>query len=525
MRSVLPKQLLLLALLFITSSFLSQEILGPVASYYFYGNARDTVGENHGIVRGAALTKDRFGNFNSAYNFDGLNDHINLGTSTRLKQVTMSISLWAKINNYITKKYQYNNQPFIYTKVRDTVEFYEAYFVGMYLGNNKFDAASTSSVQRQIASISGVVAEIDKWYHIVYMFDADTTYLYVNGKLEQKNFKGFFTSYLETDSVVLGYIGFEDKINNERTTYAWLNGCLDDIKLYDRVLTLSEVEALYNEPNPLFGIKVNSFKKESDLIFFLKQFWYIPIFLLAIIIGIIVFFRWRIKAIQKRDKERNELQNQLMQMEMQALRSQMNPHFIFNAINSIQHYVLTNEKDLANKYLVKFARLMRNVLELTKQELVHINDEIETIKLYVEIEALRFEDIFSFKLNIAPGLENSKIQVPPLIIQPFVENAIWHGLLLKEGQKELTINIFGSDGELIIEVEDNGIGREAAKEFDKNKLKGKSFGMEITKDRLGILEKMIGTPIHFKIIDKTMESDGTLGTKVIITVKLKNQQV
>src|SRR5690606_25820377 len=125
---------------------------------------------------------------------------------------------------------------------------------------------------------------------------------------------------------------------------------------------------------------------------------------------------------------------QLAKSEMKALRNQMNPHFIFNAINSIQHYVLTNERELANRYLVKFSKLMRNILELSKEELITLTEELETARLYLEIESLRFNNAFGFTIGCESGIDPSSIKLPPLLVQPFIENAIWHGLLLKEGE-------------------------------------------------------------------------------------------
>ena len=512
---------LIFALLLIVFYSYSQDNIGPVASYYFSGNANDTISKNIGLVRGASLAKDRFGNENSAYSFDGENDLINLGANTRLKQITMSISLWAKINNFSSNNLNYSNQPFVFTRARDSVAFYEAYFVGMYRPNQKFDAANTSAMQKQIASISSISAEKEKWYHIVYMFDTDTTYLFVNGKLEQKNYKGFFSSYLQKDSVVLGYVGNQ----NKEKSYCWLNGCLDDLKFYDRILSASEVSALYNEPNPLYGINSDYHKEQNSIYLMFLKFWYIPLFLILFIISVFFILKIRIRAIRKRDKEKSDLQHQLQQMEMQALRSQMNPHFIFNAINSIQHYVLTSEKELANKYLVKFARLMRNVLELSKQELVSLKKELETINLYVEIESLRFENVFSFELNISKEIDTETIFIPPLIIQPFVENAIWHGLLLKEGPKRLIINTYRNNDKLILEIEDNGIGRKASEQFKSNGSERKSFGIELTQSRLDLLEKAYGISISFEVIDKESTSKEPLGTKVVIVIILKNKSV
>jgi hypothetical protein len=510
-------------LFLIASKSFSQEWLGPIASYYFSGNANDTILGSKGISRGATLSQDRFGNENSAYSFDGKDDYINLGTNTIFKQITLSISLWVKINGYETNHLHYENQPFIVTKVRPTLEFNEAFFIGLYRKSNKFDAACTSNEKKQVASISLLPADLDRWHHIVYMFDTDSTYFYVDGKLNEKKYKGFFSNYLYTDSVILGREwneGIDD--NKLERTFAWLNGSLDDLKFFNRILSPEEIGSLYHESNPSQGVNTEVFKRKSNVLPILKTYWYIPIFVIVAILLVVIIVRIRIKRLKQRYKEKADLEKQLMQMEMQALRSQMNPHFIFNAINSIQHYVITNEKELASKYLIKFSKLMRNVLELSKQDQIKLGDELETVQLYIELESLRFEKDFNLQLNFSEEIDLNSVMLPPLLIQPFVENAIWHGLLLKEGDKQLQIHIFIQENNLIIEIEDNGIGRKAAGHFRKKEDKRKSLGMEITQSRLDVLEKVNGISIKIAFIDKVDGEDRPLGTKVIITLKLKN---
>jgi LytS/YehU family sensor histidine kinase len=241
------------------------------------------------------------------------------------------------------------------------------------------------------------------------------------------------------------------------------------------------------------------------------------IVLAAIICGLIFFFRWRVQQEKERAAERSEIQQRLAQSEMRALRSQMNPHFIFNAINSIQHYVLTNEKELANKYLVKFSRLMRNILELSKEELISLREELDTARLYLEIESLRFNNAFEFNINTEPNIDAGTVRMPPLLIQPFIENAIWHGLLLKEGPKKLTINVRKYNGHVEVIVDDNGIGREMAGRFQNEELKRKSFGFEITRERLDQLQKANGVAIHFQVHDK-VQNGSAAGTQVRITI-------
>lgn len=492
---------------------------GLISSYYFNGNARDTISHNHGKVRGAKLTTDRFGNKNAAYSFDGENDLINIGTSLTLKPPLLTISLWTKINSYENNKKNYLVQPFIFTKCIEAPSFYEAYSVAMYIPNKKISAGNTSSLQKQISTISTVTAGINEWYHVVYMFDVDSTFLYVNGILQQKNFKGFFSSYLETDSVVLGYAGNPEP----ESKYSWLNGSLDDIKLYNRLLNPNEVLALYREPNPLLGKEIVIPDQENKLITAAKEFWYVLVGFILVLILTILIIRSRLRSIIKRNKEKTDLQQKLAKMEMQALRNQMNPHFIFNAINSIQHYVLTNEKQLASKYLVKFSRLMRSVLENSKDELISLKDELQTIKLYLEIESLRFENTFEFNINLDPLIDTNSVKLPPLIMQPFVENAIWHGLLLKQGEKKLNITVLQKQDWLVIEIDDNGIGRQSSSDLRNNNTHRRSFGMNITEDRLFIFEKLMDIKANIEIVDKVNDKGEATGTQVIINIKLNKK--
>jgi len=253
---------------------------------------------------------------------------------------------------------------------------------------------------------------------------------------------------------------------------------------------------------------------------FWKTWWFMGLGSFLLILVILIIFKWRVSLVRKRSKEKSDLQEQLGQMEMQALRSQMNPHFIFNAINSIQHYILSNEPLLANKFLVKFSKLIRNVLEQSKQELIPLTEEIETLRFYIEIESLRFEDSFNYNILISDKLDQGRLRIPSLILQPYVENAIWHGLLLKKGKKELIIDIHEKNGYLIIEIDDNGIGRQASSAFKREETKKRSLGMEITRGRLDLLSRSLGVQVDVQIIDKINEENEAAGTTVIIKTPL-----
>ncbi len=240
------KNLLFYFLLLVSGNIHAQLGAGLVSQYYFNGNANDMVGNNHGVVRGATLATDRFGSPNSAYCFNGQNNLINLGTSASLKSGTMSISFWAKMTSGTVNSQAYSNHPFVFTKASNLSGAYEAYFVGVYKFTDMIDAATSDALGFQTVSFSSELATQDVWRHIVYSFTTDSTYLYIDNVLTNQLYKGYQSVYLQSDSVVLGYVG---NIPNGGT-YSWLNGCLDDFRIYNRKLTHNEITQLYLESRP-----------------------------------------------------------------------------------------------------------------------------------------------------------------------------------------------------------------------------------------------------------------------------------
>jgi hypothetical protein len=509
------KKFLFFASVLLPASLCAHYQDGLIAAFYFSGNCNDNI---HGIVGksyGATLTHDRFGNANAAYCLDGNNDYINLSSNRDIRLPCMTISLWVKANDFKSSMVRYPGIPILATRATSNPQFYEAYSIGIIPGSQKFMGSCHSSIEEEIAVISSANVFPDKWQHVVYMFDHDTIYLYVDGKFQQKNLKGFVSSYLITDSVLVGkvtnYLSGSTDYN-----YAYLSGCVDDIKFYGRLLSADEIMALHKEPDPKIQGESPASDNREIFMNFWKHFWYWPVSILLLILLIAVFVRVRLQATRRRMLEKSELEQQLLQSEMKALRSQMNPHFIFNAINSIQHYVLTNEKDLANKYLVKFSKLMRNILDLSKEELISVREELETVRLYLEIEALRFNNAFEFSINCDDRILNGEVLLPPLLIQPFVENAIWHGLLLKEGKKVLTIDIKENGGNITISIDDNGIGRMNAMKFRSHEFNRKSLGMEITQSRMQVVKKVHHLDLFYDVIDKVTPTGEAAGTTVII---------
>ncbi|MFK7807056.1 MAG: histidine kinase [Saprospiraceae bacterium] len=239
-----------------------------------------------------------------------------------------------------------------------------------------------------------------------------------------------------------------------------------------------------------------------------------------LIVGIIWFiYKDSINIIKRKEEEKTRIAKQMAELEMKALQSQMNPHFVSNALASIRYYIQDNKADQAGDYLARFAKLMRLFLESSKSNFTTLEDEIKLISLYVEMEQLRFEEQFDFQLDIGEKIDVYFIQIPTLLLQPFVENAINHGLFHKDGKGKLKVE-FRLCGEALLEciIEDDGIGQTAAKAISEKSSKGhKSRGMQIVRERLEVLKYKDDMDIEIEIVD--LENAGVaVGTRVVLRI-------
>lgn len=225
-----------------------------------------------------------------------------------------------------------------------------------------------------------------------------------------------------------------------------------------------------------------------------------------------------ISFIRKREKIKTQLNKQYANIELKALQAQMNPHFIFNCLNSIQHFIILNDEVSASKYLTKFSMLMRKFLEHSKSNIVTLQEEIELLRLYVELEALRSKHKFNFHLRIASNIDIFNIEIPSMLFQPFVENAITHGLLNIERKGTLILSFELEEGYLIGKIEDDGVGRKKAGEIRSSYKDHASRGMEIINDRIAVLNYIENIKIEVEIIDKENEDKEPCGTNVIIKI-------
>lgn len=223
---------------------------------------------------------------------------------------------------------------------------------------------------------------------------------------------------------------------------------------------------------------------------------------------------------QRINRLTTEFEQKIAETEISALRSQMNPHFIFNCLNSIKLYSLENDSESASVYLTKFSKLIRLVLENSRTERLSLEREIETLRLYVEMEIMRFKEKVQYEIIISPEIDQQYVEIPPLLIQPFVENAIWHGLMHKEfgGKVRILINLI-SGNLLEIQIIDDGVGRQKSAEYkSKTAIKHKSFGMKVTNERIDLINQIYKTSAKVEIIDLYDDLQNSTGTKVIIQI-------
>lgn len=245
---------------------------------------------------------------------------------------------------------------------------------------------------------------------------------------------------------------------------------------------------------------------------------------LILIITIILLLYYRQRNQKKRAIEKANSIHKMAELEMQSLRSQMNPHFMFNSLNSIQAMIMKEQTDKSQSYLSRFARLLRMLLENADKQFVPLRIEMEFLQLYLSLESLRVPDM-QYSISTDPLLDKEQILIPNMILQPYVENAIWHGLSHKETDKQLQIRIFRENGTINYEIEDNGVGRKKAGELKSLfRKQHQSKGMELLNKRIELLNKEYSSVVKTEVADviKNKEVSGTL---VSIKVPLTLSQI
>lgn len=326
----------------------------------------------------------------------------------------------------------------------------------------------------------------------------------------------FINSRLELDFMALYFVnpeGVKYKYMMEGYDQNWVEPRLSNTAIYPRLNPGSYTFKVVAEDE--FG-QWSSKPIELEVYIippFWQRWWFIGLLVILLGGGIYGLFRFRTREIERSYKL------QLVDSELSALRSQMNPHFIFNSLNSIQYFILKKQPREAYTYLSKFASLMRKILQNSRLKYISINDEAEWLDLYLEMERLRMDNNLNFVIDYSDIDDVDNTYIPTMLIQPYVENSIIHGLLSKEDDRNILIKFTEEQDHVVCSVEDNGIGRIASRELnEKRTRKHDSAGMALTKSRLKILSEGKG---DFDVkIDDLYENDTATGTKVTILIPL-----
>ncbi len=310
-----------------------------------------------------------------------------------------------------------------------------------------------------------------------------------------------------------------------------LNGLMNDFEVNENGAVIrfrALAPGSYNLE--VLALDVNGIPSDENLqlSFVIQKPWYAtwPFLLLValvLIATVSAIFLSRIRYLNQRNArqlENSRLKEDLRASQMTALRAQMNPHFMFNVLNSIQGLFTIGKAEKANEVLSRFSDLMRSILDVSDQNTIGLDKELEMIGLYLELEAVRFGDEFHYKVDVAHDIDPKKVEVPSLLIQPYVENAVKHGLLHRKGNKNLSVSLVLMENATMLEVriDDNGIGREKAGELRSEK--HKSFATQATSSRLDLLNVENAHKIGVEIIDKKDEAGNANGTLVILRIPL-----
>jgi ligand-binding sensor domain-containing protein len=330
-----------------------------------------------------------------------------------------------------------------------------------------------------------------------------------------------FTAFEYTDPT---HIRFRYKLTGADTAWTYPDGLrsANYLKLppgrYSFLLQSGNKQNKWNEQTVTY-----TFEIEPP---FWQTWWFKGALALAFVVLVVSTALVKIKSIRKKEQQKTAIYKEMSDLELKALRSQMNPHFIFNSLNSIQKYILNNKQADAIDYLTRFSKLMRLILNNSMHRQVTLEAELAALQLYIELEHRRCGDKFSYEVHMDQQLLPAQILIQPMLLQPYVENAIWHGLMGKEGRGKLQVWIhMGDSSTITCIIEDDGIGREKAAAI-KNRKQGNgvvSHGMQLTGRRLNLADAHHRSG-QVNIEDLADEQGNATGTKIILQIPVETFQ-
>lgn len=288
----------------------------------------------------------------------------------------------------------------------------------------------------------------------------------------------------------------------------------DSLEMKKHYKTLTDAQTKYEAEQAKKELELVSLKLNQHKYF---TYGFGGLIFLVLVIGFLGFRQIRINSKRKI----SEMNHKISEVTQKNLRQQMNPHFIFNTLNSIQYYMYQHDKISTNNYLTKFSLLMRKTLENSQHTSIPIKEELDALELYLELEALRFKEKFEYSVNVDDDIDTLLLKIPTMLIQPYVENSICHGLVNKEEKGFVRIDLNMADDMLVCIIEDNGIGRKAAMDI-KNQKNGNhnSLGTKITESRLNLVNSLYGKSMRIDYKDITDQSGKAAGTKVKIYIPI-----
>jgi ligand-binding sensor domain-containing protein len=384
-----------------------------------------------------------------------------------------------------------------------------------------FDYAGSGITQfASVADLTGPVKKITPYI----------TSILINNQPAVSDTLSSYLKYLQLDyvhnTISIGFSAIDLEFP-DRLEYAYMLDKIDSRWIYTNN---SDRKINYANLSPgkyIFRVKVRewglNWSPETTLHIiitppFWETWWFIALCFLLFSFLLFWFVKQRIKTIRKQEKLLAKHEKQLLELEAKALRAQMNPHFIFNCMNSIKSLIQKNDHEKAIAYLTIFSKLIRTIFQNSDKREITLADEIETCRFYTKLESMRFGNKFDYRFNVDDSLDLKSVMVPALIIQPFIENAIWHGVMPKEEGGTVTVTIDKNDNTIQCSIDDDGIGREVS---NQNKFKGESpahqsKGVRLTQSRLDLDNLLNERHAAVQIIDKKNEAGKATGTKVII---------
>lgn len=509
---------------FVNYNSSNSPISNSLNSLCFDNKGNLIIGSNNGVVYFANPTEDSLNIYKIINESDGL-----LGNSITWMETDKHNFLWVGTNLGLNRidlnrlgsdhlKIQHYDKSEGYIDPNVNVSTKDK-FGNIWLGSekglckvhvreNEFDTINTKAILLLSLEINGKPVE----NMVKSLLDLGHNENYLHFKFDVINFinpeKDRFRYFLE--GVDLDWSGYSD---NKQVTYPSLPPGKYILKVEGfNQQTGSQHSALFLHINiaPPFWL----------------TWWFICFIVLTCSLSVVSYFRYKINKTKKEEQKKAEVSKQLAELEMKALLAQMNPHFTFNAINSIQNYILDNDVDSALAYLLDFSKIIRQTLENASKDFIFLAEEIDFLKRYLHLEQMRYDDHFEYKLIIDPLIDKDIVLIPPMIIQPYVENAIKHGIRHKKGIGKLQIQFSIKDIDVILcTVEDNGIGREASKKINSSiRNNHNGAGMSITKTRLEKLKEAYkDSKYKVEVIDLWSETNKSLGTKIKISMPLLQQ--